>query len=154
MTQFRRLNTAELDANQLIWEEVLVDRRLNNSEIVEAISSILGIDTHEITTFNFDEWPYKELPNSIRLICETTPYDHGEFPMRVSFYLRDTSINTNRRKAMGQFCESLCCRGLISDDSIDQYSWILVHGPNSCERVLVDDFGTDGIQIIGPYRDS
>lgn len=37
-----------------------------------------------------------------------------------------------------RFCERLGCRGLISDDSANPYSWLLVQGVIQIENVSID----------------
>jgi hypothetical protein len=129
----------------MIWEEVFVDRRLSNFEILEALSSLMNLEPEYISILTLDEWLDKEKSDNRRVICEITIY-YGEFPMRLSLYLRDLSLKpTDTLAAIGELCECLGCRGLIGDDSPNPGSYLLITAPQEHRNVLLEDALDDGI---------
>ncbi|NER46418.1 MAG: hypothetical protein F6J92_06935 [Symploca sp. SIO1A3] len=119
----------------MIWE-VLIDRHLTANEIVTTVSELLLISLADILIVD-DITSVKVNPKT-RVVCENTAI-RGDFSMLLSIYLRDPNLGELDIKALtGQFSNMLRCKCLISDESVNPYSWLLIQGTTDCQIVYLD----------------
>lgn len=121
----------------MYWQELYVDRMLNNNEIKNGLKLIFPvIDEEIILTSNIEE--LCKLNANIRMLCETSLV-RTDFPLKISIFLRDAKLKPNNDiYLIGKFCESLSCKVLISDDSVNPYTMIRVEGGGNIYNVTVD----------------
>ena len=119
----------------MIWE-MLIDRHLTANEIVTTVSELLLISLADILIVD-DITSVKVSPKT-RVVCENTAIG-GDFSMLLSIYLRDPNLGELDIKALtGQFSNMLRCKCLISDESVNPYSWLLIQGTTDCQIVYLD----------------
>jgi len=117
--------------------EFLLDRQLSNNELEVLLATAFGINAGDILIFNEGDWP-TSVSDNIRLICDAH-HKGGEFSRYVSLYLQDYSLEPlNDNKLIPRICGIAHCRALISDDSVNPYSWILVDSSDNRQPVLIE----------------
>jgi hypothetical protein len=120
----------------MIWEEVLVDRRLTRDEIADTVSKLFSVPSSDVLVV--DDIAEVTTGRPVRILCERMPVS-GDFWIRLSIYLRDCDLeDLDSKMAIRKFCDLLRCKCLMSDDSIDPLSWLLVSGSSGIEPVSLD----------------
>jgi hypothetical protein len=116
--------------------DVLVDRKLTSDEIVSVLRQVFGLSSSEVLVV--DEMPEEPIGNNVGLICERREVN-GEFCLILSLYVQDGKFShCNEADTIGRFCEISHCRCLISDNSINPYSFFLVQSPKGLKNVFLD----------------
>ncbi|NES18239.1 MAG: hypothetical protein F6K41_04740 [Symploca sp. SIO3E6] len=119
----------------MIWE-MLIDRHLTANEVVTTVSKLLLIPVADILVI--DDITSVRVDLKTKVVCENTAIG-GDFPMMLSIYLRDPNLGELDIKAStGQFSGMLRCKCLISDESVNPYSWLLIQGTTDCQIVYLD----------------
>ncbi|NET57174.1 MAG: hypothetical protein F6K47_13730 [Symploca sp. SIO2E6] len=119
----------------MIWE-MLIDRNLTADEIATTISDLLLIPLADILVV--DDITSVNIDLKTKVVCENTAIG-GDFSMMLSIYLRDPNLGKLDIKAStGQFSSMLRCKCLISDESANPYSWLLIQGTTDCQIVYLD----------------
>lgn len=122
--------------------DVFIDRILTNDEIAIAISRLLSIAQREVLIVEDIEKIERQLGPDVRVLSEKLPMN-GDFVLRLAKYLRDSSLEKTveqigNRALTESFCDQLGCHCLISDDSANPYSWLLIQGTGRVENVSID----------------
>jgi hypothetical protein len=120
----------------MIWQELLVDRNLDAAAVVDAIVRLLPVEpAHVLVVADVTEAP---VPADVKVLCERGEV-RGEFPLRLSIYVRDPELATADARAFaGRLCELLGCRCLVPDGSPDPYCMLLVEGVGRERLVSLD----------------
>lgn len=126
----------------MIWEDILITRSVSEREIAAALAAVFNIEQDRVMAipgiFNYDG----EVADEIGILCEHRPVT-GDFVLHLSIYLRDDALECFAEAhevgvLVGQMCRIWSCAALVSDDSIDPYSWLLVRGPDDIQPVQID----------------
>ncbi|MDQ3252991.1 MAG: hypothetical protein M3R15_03635 [Acidobacteriota bacterium] len=127
--------------------DVFIDRKLTSDEIANAMSKLLSISPAEVLVVDDITKLESRLGEDIHVLCEQVPMK-GDFSVRIANYLRDAGLEKfveqiGNEALTGQFCDELDCRCLISDDSVNPYSWLLVQGTGDVQSVSIDAHRSD-----------
>lgn len=118
------------------WPDCIVDRHLSKEEITSALSKYLSIPSEGIMVV--EEVPGESIDVRVQLLCERTLIK-GDFHLKLSFYPQNPALEQgNGDRFIDYLCETLHCKCLISDDSFDPYSMILVEAPSRHRQVFLD----------------
>lgn len=120
----------------MFWNDLLVDRNLSNYELVTAISQIFNVLSAEVLVV--DDIAEAEVSEDVRLLCERTPVQ-GDFSMKVFIYLYDSELKQlDSVSTVKQLCTMLHCKCLMSDDSINPYSMLLLQESENTQTAFLD----------------
>lgn len=120
----------------MIWNEFLVDRNLSKDELEATISQVFSVSPREILVVN--DIAEAKVDKNIRIICERLPL-RGDFLMRLSIYLHDSQLKQlDPKLVIKQFCCILHCKCLISDDSVNPFTMLLVQESKDIQPVALD----------------
>lgn len=126
----------------MIWQDILITRDVPEQEIAAALASVFNFPQHQVLVVA-DLGTYAgELTDDIGIRCERRPVG-GDFVLSLSIYLRDADFEQfvaahDDVDLVGRMCRMWDCAALVSDDSIDPYSWLLVRGPDDIQPVQID----------------
>ncbi|HYI16409.1 MAG TPA: hypothetical protein VEX37_13520 [Thermomicrobiales bacterium] len=126
----------------MIWEDILITRSVSEREIATAMAAVFNIDQNRVMAIPGIPDYDGEVPDEIGILCEHRPVT-GDFVLHLSIYLRDDALERYAEAheigiLVGQLCQIWSSAALMSDDSIDPYSWLLVRGPDDIQSVQID----------------
>ncbi len=108
--------------------EGLIDKKINAQELLNLISLIFDIPGQQIFITK-DIYSLNIKPeDNIEIVCEKTNRK-GDFIQKISIYLRSKNIqekNIPEEKVFVDICKSINAKCLLSDDSYDPYTMILL----------------------------
>jgi hypothetical protein len=116
-------------------QDILVNRKLEFTEISAVFSQIYSLSDSEILVL--DEIPFEAISSSVRLLCQVQDIA-GNFTQLISIYIKDTALEKiSIKEVVGQICDICGCVCLISDDSNNPYSMILVKTKGNYQKVYL-----------------
>lgn len=124
----------------MIWES-LINRSLETNQIIETISKLFSISpeiilvTEDICELNL------KLDDRIKILCEKSKVE-GDFFTKLSIYFRSPEFNNldfNEQQFFGRFCHILQCQCLISDNSFNPYSMVLVEDIDQYRTIYLNE---------------
>ncbi len=119
----------------MIWNDLLVDRNLSKDEIEATISQVFSVSPTDVLVV--DDIAETEVSEHIRVLCECLPA-RGDFLMKLFIYVRDSKLaQLNPELIIKQFCCILHCKCLISDDSVNPFTMLLVQESKDIQPVAL-----------------
>jgi hypothetical protein len=116
-------------------QDILINRSIEFNKIQTALSQIFAINSSDILVV--DEVPQTPIQESTRILCQAQEIS-GDFKQLVTIYLRDDSLNSLLTSdTISKLCQRLKCECLISDDSDNPYSMILIRGENDYQTAYL-----------------
>lgn len=133
----------------MYWEELYIDKLLNSNEIKTGLKLILPVFDEEILLIsNIEE--LGKINENIKILCETSVVK-TDFPLKLNVFVRDVNLKTNNDLySIGKFCESLNCKVLISNNSINPFTMIRVEGVSDIYNVTIDPDQYDSAEPFEP----
>ena len=126
----------------MTWNDLLVDRNLSKDEIRATISQVFSVSLIDVLVV--DDIAETEVSEHIRVLCECLPAQ-GDFSMKLFIYVRDSKLaQLNPELIIKQFCCILHCKCLISDDSINPFTMLLVQESKDIQPVSLAPERLDG----------
>ncbi|MBW4637915.1 MAG: hypothetical protein KME05_06715 [Gloeocapsa sp. UFS-A4-WI-NPMV-4B04] len=117
-------------------EDFLIDRNLSEDEIRATISPVFSVSPIDVLVIN--DIAEAKVDKNIRIICERLPVK-GDFLTRVCVYLHDSKLTKpTPTLTISQFCCILHCKCLISDDSVNPYSMLLVQESENIQLISLE----------------
>lgn len=125
----------------MLWDEIYVERRLEDHEARRLIAVAFGIPEDCVAVVG--DIGASTLQPGTLLTVELRRWP-GDFPQRVGLYFENganppTDMAAARTRLLGE----LDCRALASDDSLDPYRFELLHPNGQTEIVYVDPDALD-----------
>ena len=127
----------------MLWEDLVLDRSIPDRPLQEALAATFGVAPEVVRVVeSLDDADAGE-STKLAVLVERTLLA-GEFPLQASIYLRDAELElrlsapAERVARVKQFCELLHCSALMSDESLDPYSWLRVGASGVVEMVTLD----------------
>jgi len=126
----------------MIWEDILISREVAEPDIAAALASVFGIDADRVLVID-DLGTYDgDVTDGIGILCERRPVA-GDFVLSLTIFLRDDVLEAFAEAhevgvLVGRMCLIWDCAALVSDDSLNPYSWLLVRGPDDIQPVHVN----------------
>jgi len=118
----------------VIWHDVLLDRKVEDREIEDAVASAFEVPNDEVRVVHLlsDAPPRGE----ITILCVCSWLD-GDFPLLLSIYVFGLAYESRPVVPVVQgICRDLDCTCLVSDSSPDPYQMLLLEGQG--EPTLVE----------------
>ena len=130
----------------MIWENVFVDRHLTAGEAAATLAKAFDVPVADVLVVP-DIIAANAQPDA-RVLAELTSA-RGDFPVLLTIYLRDLNLATRDRAAIvGGFCEALGAACLISDDSVNPFTMLLVRRPADRRPVALDPQRLDADEYV------
>jgi hypothetical protein len=126
----------------MIWEDILITRDVAEREVATAMATVFGIESKRVLVIDDLVTFEGEVTDDIGILCERRSAA-GDFVLSLTIYLRDDVLEAYAEAhdvgvLVGRMCQIWDCAALVSDDSIDPYSWLLVRGPDDIQPVQID----------------
>ncbi|OCQ99773.1 hypothetical protein BCD67_15330 [Oscillatoriales cyanobacterium USR001] len=120
----------------MLWQEILIDRPLTSEAITIALSELFSLPANAIAVV--EDIATSESNEHTQIICERQPIK-GEFVEKLSVYLLNAKLADNiDLKDIEKLCRLLHCKCLISDDSLNPFSMILVEDLGKNQIIFLD----------------
>jgi hypothetical protein len=120
----------------MIFEDVLIDRLLENDKIVDGMVQMFSVQADEVWVKLRSDFVL--FPESIRILCNLETLG-GEFKLEVEIILRDESLVPDDAIALlRRLCGVWQCRMLISDETPTFTARILVSADEKPYPVWLD----------------
>jgi hypothetical protein len=117
--------------------DFIIDTITSNKDITSAISNIFSVQPGEIYV-TFDITEERALLEDKKIIIEKNGVT-GEFKMLIRLYLHDKLDGESSEKVIAtKLCKHLKCRCLISDDSINPCTMLLINHHGETLPVSLD----------------
>jgi hypothetical protein len=126
----------------MIWEDILITRDVPERDVAATMASVFGIESDRVLVID-DLMTFEgDIIDEIGILCERRPAA-GDFVLSLTIYLRDDALEAFAEAhevgiLIGRMCQIWDCAALVSDDSVNPYSWLLVRGPDDIQPVHVD----------------
>ncbi len=138
----------------MILSDILINRRLTDSEIETAIAKLFSVSKKDILIV--DDFTEVEFDPSVRVLCERW-IAGGDFPFVFSIYPQDSNLpSINIDRLVEYLCNTFGLQCLISDDDLNPFSMILVQNSNIRKRVVLNPIRFDEHEYVlleQPLRD-
>ena len=126
----------------MIWEDILITRDVAELDVAAAMATVFGIESDRVLVIDDPMTFEGEITDDIGILCERRPAA-GDLVLFLTIYLRDDALETFAEAhevgvLVGRMCQIWDCAALVSDDSVNPYSWLLVRGPDDIQPVRVD----------------
>ena len=126
----------------MIWNDLLVDRNLSKDEIGATISQVFSVSPTDVLVV--DDIAETEVSEHTRVLCECLPAQ-GDFSMKLFIYVRGSKLaQLNPELIIKQFCCILHCKYLISDDSVNRFTMLLVQESKDIQPVSLNPEKLEG----------
>lgn len=127
----------------MIWSEIHVDRPLSPLDVSELLARVFGVEASRVAVVeDMEDLPE---PGTKAVVGERTDRD-GDFPLTLTIYtfMEDVPPVAEAAQLMSGFVEA---RVLVSDESLDPYTWWLVSSGH-VEQATVDPDALDEGKIV------
>ena len=129
--------------------EGLISRNISNSELKNILSKIFDVDRQKIFITK-DVYDINiRLEDDIEILGEQTAM--REFLSKISIYLRSQNLkqkNLAEEKVIKDICNFISCKCLISDDSHNPFTMILLDSSNKENISLIPEDLDNNIYTI------
>lgn len=130
----------------MIWENVFVDRHLTAGEAAATLAKAFAVPVADVLVVP-DVIAADVRPNA-RILVELAPA-RGDFPVLLTIYLRDPNLAARDRAAtVGRLCEALGAACLVSDDSVNPFTMLLVRSATDRQLVGLDPDRLDADEYV------
>lgn len=120
----------------MLWQEIIIDINPSSDEVVKTLAKLFKVPLSEVLVVH--DITEADISDRVQIVCEKIPVK-GDFSSKISIYLRNPEIEQHASQSMiGEFCEMLHCHCLISDDSFNPFSMLLVQGMGKQQLVFLD----------------
>src|SRR6266542_2852937 len=117
----------------MTWHDFLVDRKLGHEDVALGIAFMFGVDVSRVVVS--EDITEAE---AAQVNCVLHHID-GEFQTVVEVYVDDKRLEClPALPTIAKFAEKLGCTCLVSDDSPNPYSWMLVDSAGRARQVFLD----------------
>jgi hypothetical protein len=128
----------------MMWQDVLLQRAVGDSELRSALAQAFSIPDGAVAVVHSIE----EIPAGHPVIAEVRDAQ-GDFEMALSIYTSAGMESANPVQVIQQLCAALRTTALISDDSLDPYTMLLLGEGAEIHRVELD---TESLDRREEYR--
>lgn len=120
----------------MFWQEVFLERLIKKHNLLSTLSYLFSISEKEILICS--NIANCEVKKDIKVVCETS-FVEAEFPLKICIFIKDDKIiPQNDILFVGDMAKNLQCKIVISDDSIDPYSMILIDSEQNYRNIRLD----------------
>jgi len=120
----------------MLWQEILIDRPLTSEAIAIALSELFNLPANVIAVV--ENIATSESDEHTQIICEKQQIK-GEFIEKLSLYLLKANLADNiDLQDLEKLCQLLHCNCLISDNSLNPFSMILVEASGKNQIIFLD----------------
>lgn len=116
--------------------DIVLEKVPNIFELQLALAKLFKIKNENIV-IDYD-YNAKPFVGDIKIWLVINQYDGGEFLLNCSFYIRDAKLKKGPIIISKELCNVLKTRALISDDSPNPLTWIMIL-PNGTEKAVILD---------------
>jgi len=130
----------------MFGEDILLGRALTNDEIVAALAAAFSVAGEDVTVV---DGPIQgEVDADARIRCERFAVG-GDFPTHLSVYLLDAALDVlDRMATVRHLCAELRTECLVSDDSVNPYTMLLVQAAGAERAVSLDPRRMDDDEYV------
>lgn len=121
------------------WDDYLVDRCIDDDTLAALLAEFLQLDHKQIAIV--PDIAAATLSDTIQLVCERRSVQ-GDFVLNLSIYARTPDIQAaNGEQFVAALCDATGCRCLVSDDSLNPFSYILMQSGGRRSAVTLSSKG-------------
>jgi hypothetical protein len=125
----------------MLWDELYVDIALEPDRVRSGAAVALAIPGERVVVVQDIGAAKPPKPGQVTIELRTWP---GPFARRLGLYFESGATPPkDKARARARLLETLECRALTSDDSVDPYRFVLLHGDGRTEPVIVDPTALD-----------
>ena len=117
----------------------LIDKSIEDNQLLNILSEIFNVSTQKIFLTEDVYTLSIKLKEDTEILCEKTNVK-GDFICKITIYLRSKELKEKQlieEDVFFSFCSLIDCRCLISDESHNPYTMILL-SPNNKENVVLN----------------
>ena len=120
----------------MFWEDLLVDRHPTDDEIGTALAAAFAIPREDVAVV---DGPIEDAVDANARILGERFVMAGDFPTRLSVYVRDATLERfDRMATVRRLCAELDAKCLVSDESVNPYTMILLTASGTEQAVALD----------------
>ncbi len=137
----------------MLWEELLLDRRVPDRILARALADALGIPETSMRVVEDVADAPATADGATLLLVDRTGLT-GDFPLQLSLYVRDADLARRieppaaRLASVVRLCQLLDCTALLPDDSLNPFSWLRVRPSGAVDAVTLDPDRLDRDEFV------
>jgi hypothetical protein len=128
----------------MMWQDVLLERAPDDSELRAALAEGFSIDESDVAVVHSIE----DIPAGYPVVAEVRDTE-GDFKSAMSIYATDALKDAKPVHVVQHLCAVLQTIALISDESLDPYTMLLVGRGAEIRRVALD---AESLDLREEYR--
>lgn len=126
--------------------DIALEKVLNKGEIQKALAIVFNIQSENVVVDeDYDSDPFT---GDIKIWAIINQYDGGDFLLNCSIYIRDSTLEHDSILLSKQLCNILCMKGLISDDSPNPLTWLMISPDGSEMSIILDSDELDNDRYV------
>ncbi len=119
----------------MFWQDLLLDRVVDSTTLGAAVARLMGLEPKQVlVTPSIADAAW---PANVKVVVEATRRP-GEFLYRLSIFLYDSALEASPEDFVRGLCTEIQVRCLMSDDSANPYSMLLVDDSGELRQVWLD----------------
>lgn len=126
--------------------DIALEKVLNKGELQKALAIVFNIQSEDVVVDeDYDSDPFT---GDIKIWAIINQYDGGDFLLNCSIYIRDSTLEHDSILLSKQLCNILCMKGLISDDSPNPLTWLMISPDGSEMSITLDSDELDNDRYV------
>ncbi|MCX8600767.1 MULTISPECIES: hypothetical protein [unclassified Gilliamella] len=126
--------------------DIALEKVISKSELQKALAIIFNIQSENVVVD--DDYDSDPFTGDIKIWAIINQYDGGDFLLNCSIYIRDSTLEHNSTLLSKQLCNILHMKGLISDDSPNPLTWIMISPEGSETPITLDSAELDNDRYV------
>jgi hypothetical protein len=137
----------------MLCEDLLLDRDVSTKALRRALAAMLSIPELSVQIVADVANATVADHGATRVLVERTSRE-GEFPLQLSLYLRDAALADSlatpaeRLARVQRLSQLLGCSVLLSDDSLNPFSWLRIAPSGVVDAVALDPDRLDSDEFV------
>lgn len=126
-----------------LWQDNLLDQPVTDDALVHAFATAFLVPSEAVLVITDITDPLVAVADQHLILIERRPI-RGDFALQISVFLRDPEVERRGGewpediKMVARLADLLACDIIMSDDSLDPSSWLLVRPTGRVDAVTLD----------------
>lgn len=115
------------------WQDILLEQRFDQATLKRALAAAFDVSSDSVSVVDSIE----EAPKGVSVVAEQTSIN-GDFCCLLSLYVVEELAGRDPVELTRRLCSILNIQALISDDSVNPYSMLLINNAAEVRPVTLD----------------
>jgi len=122
----------------MVWQDIIINRKLTKEEIIKSLSSAFNINYDEIYIVKTIEDLSHTIDEKYKIVTKVSIINL-DYKMILTIFIRDESLFPDDDiEIAGKISDKLKCKILLSDDDINPNTMVEVQGSDNYKKVTIN----------------